>query len=220
MDRLFGLYPLRIAGSGPEKHFPACIACGSAAPAPCRTGPVAAAPSMSWRRSPIITASSGVMPSVRSAWPITSAFVVRDPSSELPEMSSKRVSMPKCAAICRANGFRGSHDIHAAGAAGGIEQLRDPGVELVFEHALRHEVFAREGDGPFGLCGGHAVEGHERLLERRADEADERLQVRNLDAEAFQGVPHRAGDAGHRVGECAVEVEEEVFAVHGGWMCG
>ena len=100
-----------------------------------------------------------------------------------------------------------------------LQQLRDAGVELVLEDALRGEVFAREGDGLFGPGVVHVVELAEGVLERRPDEGAECAQVGHFDAEVAQGVLHRAGDAQHGVGQRAVEVEEDVSPVHGSLVC-
>ncbi|MNT99095.1 hypothetical protein D3C72_2418550 [compost metagenome] len=43
----------------------------------------------------------------------------------------------------------------------------------------------------------------------------QRLQIRLVDAELRQRMLHRAGDALTRVGQGAVEVEEDVLVVHG-----
>ncbi|MOA03584.1 hypothetical protein D3C78_1230960 [compost metagenome] len=61
-----------------------------------------------------------------------------------------------------------------------------------------------------------AVGLHEALQQRRADEMFQPSQIRLMDLQSGQGVLHRAGDALARVGEGAVEVEEDVLVVHGG----
>ena len=111
-------------------------------------------------------------------------------------------------------GLRRRHGEHAACGLQLREQLRNPLVEAVLEDAPRGEVFACQGHGPRGLFVVHAVEVAERLLERRPDEAAERAQVVDLDAEAAQGVLYRARDTEHRVGERAVQIEEQVAPAH------
>ena len=104
----------------------------------------------------------------------------------------------------------------------GGQQFGNSRVELVFEDSLTAEVFAVFFGRLVGLGGGHAVKFAERIPQRRSDKGTERRQVLDFDPEVPQGVLHRAGDALHRVGQRAVEVEKEVFPVHrfSGFLCG
>ena len=123
-------------------------------------------------------------------------------------MSVKRSRNPKCRAIRSAR-------------KSGLE-VAMARVELVFEDSLTAEVFAVFFGRLVGLGGGHAVKFAERIPQRRSDKGTERRQVLDFDPEVPQGVLHRAGDALHRVGQRAVEVEKEVFPVHrfSGFLCG
>ncbi|MNJ55471.1 hypothetical protein D3C77_509620 [compost metagenome] len=60
-----------------------------------------------------------------------------------------------------------------------------------------------------------AVELHERLQQRRADEVFQACQVRFIDTEFAQGVLDGTGNTQTRVGQGAVEVEEDILLVHG-----
>ena len=102
------------------------------------------------------------------------------------------------------------------------QQFGDSRVKLVFEDSLPAEVFAVFFGRLVGLGGGHAVKFAERIPQRRPDKGTERRQVFDFDPEVPQCVLYRAGDALHRVGQRAVEVEKEVFPVHkfSGFLCG
>ncbi len=102
----------------------------------------------------------------------------------------------------------------AALSAEGFQQGRDP---------IEHPVFIQPGDletlaveihrfpGP-GLV--ETVELHERLQQRWPDKVFELAQVRLVDAQLAEGVLDRAGDALARVGQGAVEVEQNRLVVH------
>jgi hypothetical protein len=56
---------------------------------------------------------------------------------------------------------------------------------------------------------------HKALQQRRPDKVFQRLQIRFIDTQLRERMQHRTGDAHARVGEGAIEVEENVLVIHG-----
>lgn len=104
----------------------------------------------------------------------------------------------------------------------GLEELGDSRVNFVFEHALGGEAHAvlrdellEVGRGSFGCELG------EGILERGADAPEQLAMGRRGSVGLREGKLDRADDALLRIGEGAVEIEEEVGGVGGighGWL--
>ena len=104
-------------------------------------------------------------------------------------------------------GLGGGHGDGATSGFEGGEQFGDAVVDDVFKYAVGPEIFPIVFDGQIGLVLADVQIG-KSVPQGRADELIQFLTGRRGDAELFESVGYRVGDAFAVVGKGAVEVKQ------------
>ena len=91
-----------------------------------------------------------------------------------------------------------------------LSSIRDAVIDAIFEQPGVSVLLAMERQGPLDQLAVRCLEERrERPRQRRSDERRERVVGRARRAEPAERVPHAAHDAGARIGERSVEIEEQ-----------
>jgi len=89
------------------------------------------------------------------------------------------------------------------------QQFGHAGEEQILVHPLPREIVPVGFDRPPRLPFIESIELCETLMQGRADERAQTFPVGLIDAKVCQGVLHRPGDPLGRIGQGAIEIEED-----------